>query len=83
MQKAYSPIDYTFKWTQDNWYTFDEPVGKKQALADRRKDKKQLEAQGYKTRQFSLKSLMSKGGIGSGKPHIEVWTTAYYLEYWK
>ena len=40
---------------------------------------KRLRKEGWTVRLWSLKSLVSRGGIGSGRPHIELWTTAYYI----
>lgn len=76
--RTYVTTNYHFNWTSD-WYAWDASAAKKSAMAERAADAKQLRAEGYTVRMHSQKALMSKGGIGSGHPHIELWATAFYL----
>ena len=79
MQQTFNPIDYGFEWTEDGWYSFDENA-RKEALRARNKEAKRLREQGYNVRCFTLSNqLMSKGGIGSGRPHIQLVVSVYGL----
>lgn len=79
-QQAFNPIDYTFEWT-DDWYKWDYKESHKQARKVRSKAVKDLRSQGYTVRVFTLSNqLVSRGGIGSGQPHIEQVVSVYYLE---
>jgi hypothetical protein len=75
---SFVTTDYHFTWTAD-WYTWDGKAAKKAAMAERNAEAKRLRAEGWTVRCGSQASLMSKGGIGSGHPHIELWATAYTL----
>ena len=80
MQEIYTGIDYGFEWTDDGWYKWDMVAGQKAALAARNARAKELRAQGYQVRLFSLgDQLISKGGINTGRPDIQLWTKAYGL----
>ena len=69
---------HKFEWTDDNWYRLI-PMD---AIKERARRIKQLRKQGYKPQRSSLGlQLLSKGGIGSGKPHIEYWTRTYMISY--
>lgn len=77
-QRIFSGADYGFRWTDDGWYEYDGKAAEKLALKARNDLARQLKAQGHKPRKFSLgRQLMSRGGIGSGRPHVEIWTKAY------
>ena len=76
-QATFSATDYTFRWAKDSdgewWYEYDPAEGAKIARRERDAYCKQLKAEGYRPRKFSLGAqLRSFGGIGSGYPHIEV-----------
>jgi hypothetical protein len=72
-QHSFSPIDYTFKWDGNGWYDYDEDAGKVLAKKDRDDYAAELKRDGYKVRKSVRKNnLRSKGGIGSGNPHIEL-----------
>jgi hypothetical protein len=78
---TFSGINFGFRWTDDDWYEYDGKEAEKRALRARNAEAKRLEKAGHKVRKFSLGSqLVSRGGIGSGKPHIEILTRAYGLE---
>lgn len=76
-QKIFNPIDYTFKWTED-WYKWDRVEAHKAALKARNAEAKRLKTLGLKVRKYSLKDqLISMGGIGSDKPHINLVVNCY------
>jgi hypothetical protein len=79
-QMSFSPIRYLV-WT-DDWYTFDYEAAHRQARQDRDSKARELQAQGYKVRKWSMPNQrMSAGGIGTPHPHIELICTAYMLDY--
>lgn len=79
VQLIYDALDFTFAWT-DDWYTYDRTAGEKAARKARDEKAKELRKAGKTVQCFSLPhQLRSKGGIGSGRPHIEVVSTAYGL----
>lgn len=83
IQATYSPMDYTFQWTED-WYTFDTTEGKRLALAARKAEMARLKREGWTVKPFSLgQQLISRGGIGSGRPHIELVVNVYGFNAWK
>ena len=76
-QRSFNPIDYGFRWTAD-WYEFDSAAAHKAAMQARNKEASALVKAGRKVKKWSQSgNLMSRGGIGSGKPHIEVVVTVY------
>lgn len=79
VQVSFNPVDYHFSWEGD-WYRWDGEAARKAAMADRSAEAKRLRKDGWTVRLWSQKSLISRGGIGSGHPHIELWTTAYYID---
>lgn len=82
MQQTYCGADYDWKWN-DDWYEWDRAAGNRAALKARNADAQRLVSYGYTVRKFSLgDQLISRGGIGSGKPHIEVWAKVYGFDYW-
>lgn len=86
-QRTFSPADYGFKWTDryipyagtvPDWYEFDHIMGKRMALKARNAEVKRLRGEGWTVTTFSLGAqLVSKGGIGSGRPHIELVVNVY------
>jgi hypothetical protein len=77
-QQIFSGTDYGFKWTADGWYTYDGKIAEKTALIERNALAKELKSKGMNPVKFSLPmQLVSRGGIGSGKPHIELYTRSY------
>lgn len=81
MQESFYPVDYFWTWTED-WYEWDSKKAHQAALRDRNARAKELERQGKKVIKTSYpRALMSRGGIGSGRPHIEVYSTVYHLDY--
>jgi hypothetical protein len=77
VQKIFDPIHFGFEFTAD-WYAFDHKAAHKAALKARNAEAKALRAEGRKVTCFTLpNSLRTMGGIGSGKPQIELLVTAY------
>lgn len=82
IQRLFSGDDYGFRWVGD-WYEYDSNGG---ALARKARDQeaKRLKSEGWTVKKFSLgQQLVSKGGIGSGRPHIELFVPCYGLNAWK
>ena len=80
MQQTFNPVRYGFSWTDDGWYDWDSKAGHKAALQARNAEVKRLRAEGRRVRCFTLRNqLISLGGIGSGRPHIEEIVTVYGL----
>jgi hypothetical protein len=79
IQKTFNPADYEWKWTED-WYEWASKPAHTFARRDRDAEAKRLKAEGCEVTKFTLRDqLISRGGIGSGHPHIEVWVTIYGL----
>ncbi len=79
-QATYNPIDFCFAWTEDGWYSWDGKAAHKAALAARNAEARKLRKEGRQVFTFSLPDqLISRGGIGSGRPHIEHFVTVYGL----
>lgn len=79
IQEIFDPVDFAFFWT-DDWYTFDYHTGARAAQIARQKRAKELRKAGYDVRCDRLPGqLISRGGIGSGHPHIELVVTCYML----
>ena len=80
IQHFFNPVNYTFKWTDDGWYNWDYDKAHKLALAARNKRAGELRKEGYKVGVSTLKKQrISQGGIGSGKPHIDLVVNVYVL----
>lgn len=80
MQRLFNPIKYGFEWTLDGWYSWDSKAAHKAALSARNTAAKHLRADGHKVRCFTVRNqLISVGGIGTGRPHIEEVVTVYGL----
>ena len=86
MQIIFDSLDYGFRWIDPTpadpmgWYEFNAKDAAKAARKARDAKAKELRAAGREVRVFSLPNgLRSKGGIGSGRPHIEVIATSYGL----
>jgi len=76
-QQIFSPTDYNFDWDGD-WYKWDAKSGRSAALKARNAQARKLAKLGYTVKKFSMRDQrISKGGIGSGHPHVEFWVTVY------
>lgn len=81
-QMSFNPIHYGFRWTDDGWYEFDELDAKNRAWKARAEFVKELRKDGFTTiLKSSTKQLISRGGIGSGRPHIELLVRVYCIDY--
>ena len=81
-QEFFSPLKHGFRWTED-WYEFDDKPAHKASKKERDTRARDLRKQGYSVSCFTLRNqVRSKGGIGSGKPHIEIVCHAYGLDYY-
>jgi len=75
----FNPTNYGFNFTAD-WYEFDSKAAHKAAMKARNAEAKRLRKLGHKVLcSTNGGQLMSKGGIGSGKPHIELFVSVYHL----
>lgn len=86
LQESFDPTQYNFEWTFTgcsifDWYTWDRVAGVKAAKAARAERVKALRGQGYQVKCWTLRhQVISHGGIGTGRPHIELLTTVYMLD---
>lgn len=86
-QQSFNPVDYNFTWTDPQpgelygWYEWDSAAAHKAALSARNAAKRKLTALGYQPQCSSSHSLVSRGGIGSGRPHVEFEVTVYRITY--
>ena len=79
-QQLFNPADYCFTWTADGWYEWDRKAAQRAALAARNAAAKALRAAGREVSCFSLPGqLITRGGIGSGRPEIDLMVTGYGL----
>jgi hypothetical protein len=77
--QRFNPINYGFTFTAD-WYEFDSKAAHAAARKARSEEAKRLRKEGRKVKCFTNgKQLMTRGGIGSGKPQIDVWVSVYCL----
>ena len=77
-QQTFNPIDFGFRFTADGWYEFNRREASRTARRKRDAVAKELAKAGHAVTKFSLPSqLVSRGGIGSGHPHIEEVVTVY------
>lgn len=80
-QEGFNPADYRFQWTDDDWYEWDRKGAHSDALKARNAEAKQLKADGWEVRKWTLKDqLITRGGIGSGLPEISMVVTVYMID---
>ena len=78
-QRHFNPLDYGFAWI-DGWYSWDFAEGHKAARAARAALAKELKAIGFEPVMSSMGlQLVSRGGVGSGHPHVTFAVTCYML----
>ena len=78
MQRTFNPADFEFQWTDDGWYEWDHAEAHKMALRERNAAARTLRKEGRRVRSFSNPGQrISRGGIGSGHPHIELIVNVY------
>ena len=81
IQKTFSPIDYGFAWTDDGWYEWDSKAARVAARKARDEEAKRLRKSGWNVKVYAIQNqLISKGGIGSGHPHIEAVVSVYMID---
>jgi len=78
-EESFNPIRFGFEWTdpepgeQFGWYEFDHPTAYAAAVRARDERAKELKAEGFTVRRKTRRrNLMSMGGIGTNRPHIEL-----------
>ena len=77
--ESFNPADYHFTWTAD-WYTWDRDAAHKDAKAERDQAAKVARSKGLIVKKSSMPGqLITRGGIGSGKPEIGMYVTVYTL----
>jgi hypothetical protein len=79
-QETFNPVDFGgFEWTED-WYRWDTAAGHRDARAARDSRARELRRAGHRVRCFMLRhQVVSRGGVGSGRPHVEFVVTVYGL----
>lgn len=87
-QHIFNPADYCFEWTDPKpsetfgWYKWDYEQAHKQAKAARDTLAKELRKTCKHVKCSSNShSLITRGGIGTGKPQIEILQTSYYVDW--
>ena len=77
-ETTFNPVDFGFEWTDDGWYRWDHRLAHAAALSARNGLARKLKKEGRPCRKFSVSSqLITKGGIGSGHPQIELVVNVY------
>ena len=80
-QQTFNPADFCFTWTADGWYEWDRDAAHKAAMQARNAHAKTLTGRGHKVRKTSMPgNLITRGGIGSGRPEISMFVTVYMAE---
>ena len=80
-QQTFNPADYHFEWTADGWYTWDRDAAHKNAMGARNVEAQRLKSLGHKVKKTSMPgNLITRGGIGSGRPEISMFVTVYMVE---
>lgn len=74
---TFNPIDHGFRWV-DDWYEFDSTQAHQAAKDARDQEARRLKATGRKVKRGTVRNqLISRGGIGSGHPHIDLFVHVY------
>lgn len=83
-QRTFNPVDFGFEFTapeagqEFGWYRFDRQTATKAARKARDSEAKRMANDGYTVRKFSMPNqLITRGGIGSGRPQIEEIVTVF------
>lgn len=80
MQRTFNPADYNFEWISWNDYRWNRKAAHKAALRARNDEVRRLRREGYTVTTFSLRDqIVSKGGIGSTRAHVEFCVNCYGL----
>jgi len=82
MQMIFNPADFNFTW-EGGWYAWDHDAAHKAARKHRDVAAKEAQGRGQKVSKFRLPNqLITRGGIGSGRPHIDLMVTCYGFNAW-
>jgi len=80
-QQTFNPVNFNFQWTEDGWYEWDRKAAHSAALKARNAEAKRLAATGRRVVKSSMRDqLITRGGIGSGRPEISHFVTVYMVE---
>ena len=81
-QQMFNPVDFGgFEWTSD-WYHWDAAAGHREAKRARDDAARRLRREGRRVRSFRLANqVISRGGAGSGHPHVDFVVVVYGLSY--
>ncbi|KKW13352.1 MAG: hypothetical protein UY48_C0002G0043 [Candidatus Gottesmanbacteria bacterium GW2011_GWB1_49_7] len=81
IQQGFNPADYCFQWTTDGWYEWDRKAAHKAALQARNARAKELRQRFAKVQCSTLPDqLITRGGIGSGRPEIDMGVSVYMVD---
>ena len=78
-QQTFNPVDFgDFRWTDDNWYSWNQSAGQLEARRARDAKATILRKAGHQVRKFSLRNqVISRGGVGSGHSHVTFVVTVF------
>ena len=81
-QQMFNPVVFGgFEWTAD-WYVWNAVSGHLEARRARDDAARRLRRVGHRVRSFRLANqVISRGGAGSGRPHVDFVVTVYGLSY--
>jgi hypothetical protein len=75
--QTFNPADFAFEWTPD-WYDWDSAAAHNMARDARDTEAKRLKAQGFRVKKWSSPNqLITRGGIGTPHPEIDMVVTVY------
>lgn len=78
IQDSFNPVDFNFTWTDNGWYEWDSEAAKRAAKKARDTKVNELRKLGYIVKKSVLKNqLITRGGIGTGRPHVEFIVDVY------
>ena len=78
-QQVFNPANFHFQWTE-SWYEWDRKAAHKAALAARNKEARRLRKQGRRVVCETLRGqTITRGGIGTGHPQIDMVVSGYML----
>lgn len=85
IQQSFNPADHCFTWTVDGsqygWYEWNGKLAHSQALKARNAAAKVAKAHGKSVKCWSSPGQMiTRGGIGSNHPEINMFVTVYHLD---
>lgn len=79
--RSFNPADFEFSWTRDGWYEWDGEKAHAEAKRERDAVAREARKQGRKVKCWSNRGQqITRGGIGSGHPEIDMLVTVYHVE---